>query len=124
MFFSRRAGHRYFHRGDPTDPDFEVGDFTKDGAWHSLDLSGIIPKTAKLVSLKIMAICGAAGGYMGVRKNGATDTLNIDTEKSLPIAGVAEFGLCVTPDSDGVIEYKIPELPFPTLEMIVGGWFK
>jgi len=123
MLFLRRSSSKYFHRGDPTEPDFEAGDFTKDGTWYSLDLSAIIPVNSKLVLLKFMAICGSPNGYVGVRKNGAVDTLNIDTEKYLPTAGVAEFSLSVTPDNAGIIEYKIPGLPFPTLEMIVGGWF-
>jgi len=123
MFFLRRSGSKYFHRGDPTEPDYVVGNFTKDGTWYSLDLSAIIPVNAKLVLLKFMAICGAPGGYVGVRKNGAVDTLNIDTEKYLPQAAVAEFSLSVTPDSAGIIEYKVPNLAWPTLEMIVGGWF-
>jgi len=36
-------------RGDPAVYDYDKNDLTKDGAWHDLDLSGIVPENAKAV---------------------------------------------------------------------------
>ena len=34
----------YVKRDDPVNADFAMGDFTKDGTWHDLDLSSIVPE--------------------------------------------------------------------------------
>ena len=53
MFLVRKPGLRYVHRGNPTAYDYDQRTLTHDGAWHTLDLSAIIPANAKLVHLRL-----------------------------------------------------------------------
>jgi len=76
MFFSRPAGHKLVDRGDPDAYDYSVGDFTKDGLFHELDLSAIVPSNAKFIGIRAVVRCTAAQDYCIFRKKGNVNTKN------------------------------------------------
>jgi hypothetical protein len=54
-------GTSYTARSDVAAYDFTKANFTIDGAWHTLDLSGIVPSGAKAVSLLVEFTATVAG---------------------------------------------------------------
>ena len=122
MFSSRRAGDKYVDRGVVAAVDFAVGDFTKDSAWHTLDLSSIIPSNAKKVtvvtrwqdvtairSLQFSTTSGASG----------QNVFSPWSENPLAIQGL-KFEL--VPTSAGLISYWIQSGTWTTFNLTVVGW--
>ena len=123
MFASKKAEHKYIDRGDPSSADFAVGDLTEDGSYHDLDLSVIIPKTAKLVLLRI-EIKIVEGGINGIfRKKGNCNELNAEKFFTL-IGGYPRFfTFKLSCNSEGVIEYKVDSGYWIIFNITVGGWW-
>ena len=110
-------------RGDPAAADFAIGDFTKDNAWHTLDLSGIVGTGLKLVLLRFLLRATAAGAYIWLRKNGMSNTKNVAI-CYIPIANQFDApSELINTDLGGCIEYKISDTLDTTLDLTVGGWF-
>lgn len=60
----------YVDRGDPGAWDFEMGDLTLDGAFHTLHLASIVPEHAVAVSLKVNLRNTSANKKFDIRKDG------------------------------------------------------
>ena len=122
MFLARKPGLRYVHRGTLVAWDYNQSTLIQDGAWHTLDLSAIIPANAKLVDLGLGASASAAGCYFRVMKTGAMSgygavnvipqvpNIIIDTEAIVDCTGQQ-------------VDYLISEAVFTTLRFCVIGWF-
>lgn len=109
----------YVDRGDPAGVDKIVGDFTLDGNWHDLDLSGIVPAGTKAVYLTV-TLAAVAGNYIYFRKNGNVNTANVLGISSVVLA--ATMGSFVVPcDSSRVIEYAGAAAALCNL--VVSGYF-
>ncbi len=118
------SGWEYVDRGDPAANDFAVGDFTTDGTWNDLDLSGIIGTGVKLVHLRVSIEDGAANSGMYFRENGNSNAYNF-SGGATAVANVDNhiddcFVMC---DSNGVIEYLGSNLAFTRIDLVVRGWF-
>lgn len=113
----------YVDRGDPSENDFNVGDLTADGSFHDLDLSSIIDAGSKLVLLRVFLQDDAVQMSLIVRKNGNSNdraTNRIRTQVSnVGIQGI----FLVSPDSSGLIEYRLSNTSFTTITINVLGWF-
>lgn len=121
--FGKRSGHRYIDRGDPSAADFIITDFTTDGAWHDLDFSSIIPPGAVLVHFYLTLQDNDAFSYIQFRKKGNSNAVNLEVCMEL-IANLSFYwGLFVSCDSDGVIEYLASNTTFTSVIIIVRGWF-
>ncbi|KKM23496.1 hypothetical protein LCGC14_1614660, partial [marine sediment metagenome] len=102
--------------------DFFAGDLTKDGAWHDLDLSGIIPAGTKRVMLRVQIIALATIGVMKVKTKGNAQDVNVDIA-SMETNGFPEnTTLLVVPDADGIIEYWMSNVTYLTVIVTVAGW--
>lgn len=123
MFFSRPTGHKYIDRGDPAAHDFAVGDLTANGNWHDLDLSSVIPKSAKLVILSVITRNGATGSTIQFRKKGNSDALNISLARCFIANANIYSDIIVSPNTTGVIEYLATAVVFEVLSINVRGWF-
>jgi len=110
------------NRGDNLAWDFTEVDFTKDNAWHDLDLSAIVPAGATWVLLKINLETTAAEKKFELRKKGNTsiyNTLAIWT----PFANVRIGGVFLIPcDTNRVIEYYANPATWSTIFVNVNGW--
>lgn len=124
MFFSRRAGSKYTDRDNVASVDFLSGDLTKDGAWHELDLSSIIPAGTKLVMLRTLVIGLATIAALKVKTKTNADDINVDVSSMETTGSPKEDTLWVKPDADGVIEYWLSAVSYVTITLTVGGWFK
>lgn len=113
----------FVDRGDPAAVDFAVGDLTKDGAWHDLDLSGIIPAGASGVLLRVLISANALHKIVFIRKKGNAN----DENSFLAITGaagvlLANDGVVPLPASR-ILEYNITVAVWVTLNFTVAGWW-
>ena len=111
-------------RGDPAAADFGTGDFTIDGAYHDLDLSGIIPSTAKSVVLLVYAkddvISDAGGVYF--RKNGNTNSAVVPWVNPQVADITIRAQLIVACDTSQKIEYLVTT-SLTALNVTITGYF-
>lgn len=116
------SGMKYIDRGDPVDYDFTVGDFTKDEAWHTLDLSSIIPAGSRLVHF----YCGIANSYaertIHIMKNGNSNSRNIVRCRSQVAAKAIAFDCWVLCDDNGLIQYMTTSGGWTAINFAVRGW--
>ncbi len=115
--------HMWVDRGDHSSLDFEIGDFTKDDAWHTLDLSGIIPITARLILFDFDYNNVAANRHIELRKQGQTYNFN-HSEVHTRVAAQADHAIMIVAcAANRLIEYKIATAGWSALAMTVRGWW-
>ena len=123
MFFSKTAGHKWIDRGHLAAPDFELADFTRDGAWYELDLSGIIPKNAVAVDVRITCRETTADTQCLLSTDGAIgeyNTINAWTQSTTSYLCI--MGL-LTPTTDQKISYKFATGTWGFIECVIRGWW-
>ena len=125
MFIARKPGLKYVHRTGVGDYDYDVTTLTQDGAWHVLDLSAIVPASAKLVLLRLAAAHGLKGKCFRVCKAGESNIYacaNVVTQ----VADVINEQTALVDCSGQQIQYwatiNVP-YPFTLLWLVVLGWF-
>lgn len=121
--FWRKRPINYYNRGDPAAADFAHTDLTIDNAWHDLDLSGIIPKNTKVVLLRIVLTCDAAWRNVLFRTKGNSNEINCSYLRNFSAGSEIPFDVIVSPDSSGIIEYKVTPDTWSKLTITVAGWF-
>lgn len=113
----------YIDRGDPAAFDFVKIDFTRDGAWHDLDLSSIVPAGAKAVNIRLEYNEFLASKHMQFRKNGNSNSKNVLIFKTSTVLGTRHNSGIVACDDDRIIEYKADaSATWMTLNLTVLGW--
>lgn len=118
------VNHKLFvDRGDPSAVDFDEGDLTADGAWHTLDLSGIVPSGASVVFLSLLCRTSVAQAFAGFRKNGNVNIRNISYINT-QVANIAiGYDLIVFCDSNRLIEYLLWPGSWTYLYITIKGWW-
>jgi len=113
----------FIDRGDYVLNDFENGDFTIDGNWHELDLSGIIPEGTSAVVIRCGFHCDFVSWMFKVRKAGTTSLLRT----SVGIQNVAGVKNSPNPtigvSSSRKIEYNFEPAANLAVGILVRGWF-
>lgn len=113
----------YVDRGDPATVDFIKTDLTRDGAWHDLDLSSIVPAGAKAVLLRTRLKSANPGDAIRYRENGNVNDINACGCESLR-ANVLRTRLgLVAVDVNRVIEYNADNIAWTDLDIVVRGWW-
>ena len=114
----------FVDRGDPGVADFRVHQFTKDNAWHDMDLSSIVPDKALAVLLRVTIATSATAGLIDFRKNGNVFPVNQATVGH-EVANLQGFGdIVIALDENRIIEYKVKIQPtYHVLSTTVGGWW-
>ena len=110
------------YRGDITEYDFTVTDFTIDHSWHNLDLSSIVPLNAKAVQLSIIANADAAGKMIRIKKAGSV--LNICYIATQILDQYVGNSITVPLDNMGIVEYDIDIANWSNISVVVMGWWK
>lgn len=117
-------GAGFVDRGDPSANDFDENNLTIDSAWHTLDLSSIVPAGAIAASLHAAINCIATPG-LGIimKKNG--NTYSYSRSKIIQtVANISQCGDLVTPvDGDRKIEYHIASAIDTVVITVKGWWF-
>lgn len=118
------VGHKYYDRGDPASEDFSVADFSKDGVWHTLDLSSIVPEGTVAVYLRVRMVSNLANNHISLRKKGNFYDIN-RAVVALQVANLMYYqDKWVACDSNRKIEYRIPAGYWPTIDVSVRAWLK
>jgi len=124
MFFTRRAGHRFYDRGDMTSHDFITEDFTTDGFWHTLSLADMIPIGSKFVWAYLAAADDAGIKVLRLRKTGYSGEYQFPTIMT-PAANVAAALTTIIPCSTArEIDYLVVPANWIQIELNILGWIK
>lgn len=112
----------YVDRGDPSSIDKTLADFTCDGNWNDLDLSGIVPAGALAIHINVFVEDDAASSILQFRPNGNSQARNM-LETRVQVAGVRQhvdgFVSC---DSNRKIEYRTSATVYDNIGLVVRGW--
>ena len=113
----------YVDRGDPIAFDFTVIDFTKDGTWRELDISAIIPVTAKAILMEFDIETVNREKHIRIRKYGNTNAINHQDIETFN-GGIHQSGsVIVSVDYNRIIEYNIDNATWTELDMVIRGWW-
>ncbi|MCK5616901.1 hypothetical protein KAR91_84345 [Candidatus Pacearchaeota archaeon] len=113
----------FVDRGDPAAADFAIGDLTKDGAYHDLDLSGIVPAGAKSVSLSVIGVNAFVNKFASFRTDGNANEFNISL-LAVTVALVLNAGDIVVPvTGTHIIEYNLTAGGWVFFAITVKGWW-
>ncbi len=113
----------YNDRGDPSSVDFSKTDFTTNGEWHVLNLSGIVPEGATLVHLLISANTAYNNSWIRFCKKGIVNKINADW-MSIRHGNTENYeSKWVACDADRKIEYWMSNQVWIQLDVLVRGWF-
>lgn len=113
----------FVDRGDPAAYDFAKTDLTIDGAWHDMDLSAIVAIGAKAV-LFCGHLEGAAVDWkIRFRKNGNTNEINHCGMETLRAGVERHRSAIVAIGTDRIIEYKVDNEAWTTLDLTIRGWW-
>lgn len=122
MFAITNTGHKYVDRGDVNAYDFEPAAFITDYTWRELDLSDIVDKGAVFVFMSFLMKSTSANSLITFRKNGQTYDIN-QTRVSMQSGDYGIYGqLAVALDADGKIQYKISNVTWTFLHVVINGW--
>lgn len=113
----------FVDRGDPASFDFDFTSFIYDGAFHDLDLSGIIPSNAKAVLFSLRTTHTGVGQWGWFRKKGNANPWNVSATYS-QVASVQLANDLVCPvGPDGKLEYLFfPGVIVPVYFTVKGWW--
>jgi len=113
----------FVDRGDPASKDFLIGDLTKDGTWYTLDLTAIIPSTARAVLIKTRLKSPAAGDRIRYRRKGNTNEINTCSCEALRANVTRRRMGIIAVNGAQEIEYNADNVGWTELEIIVRGWW-
>lgn len=113
----------FVDRGDPAAYDYDKDDLTKDGAWHDMDLSSIIPVGAKAVFI-IGHLQGAGvDWHIKFRKKGNVNEIAHGGMETLRAGVERHRSSVIALDADRVIQYNVDNQAWTTLDLAVKGWW-
>lgn len=112
----------FIDRGDPVFYDFVIQQLVADGAWHELDLSGIIPEGAQAVSLSLAFSATVTNRAVYFRKNGNANAFNSFIAQTIvALINHTAHGV-VALSTDRKIDYRI-HTDFNEVYITVAGWW-
>jgi len=113
----------FVDRGDPAANDFTITNFIRDGAWHDLDLSGIIPENVKAVAISFAGYNTEASKHVWMKTKGNIKDFN-KSQFFTQTAGLVFTGdMIVAPNENGIIEYQIESTGWLYINITVKGWW-
>jgi len=113
----------YVDRGDPADYDYAKEDLTIDGAWHDMDLSAIVSEKAKAVFIIGHLEGAAVDWHIMFRKKGNVNEIVHGGMETLRAGVERHRSSIVALDDNRVIQYKIDDEAWTTLDLAVKGWW-
>ena len=123
MFFYKQAGVMCIDRGDVDAVDFDVNDFTKDGAWHDLDLSSIVGARVTRVDMRCDTHAEDGKGTIALKQKGITNDINIGFREALATGYPIYTDITVLTNPNGIIQYKLPALTYYFINLTVKRYY-
>jgi hypothetical protein len=117
-------GEVYQDRGDPIIWDFQIGDLTVDGGWHSVNLSSIVTDAdATLLLLGATFKGSAVGGALKFRESGNANLFNVlQAYVQAPATFTTLQGLC-QPGTGRTLDY-LASSTLDVVSFLVRGWWR
>ena len=113
----------YVDRGDPAAFDFTAVDFTDDGTWRELDISAIIPVSAKAILLQFDIETVNQAKHIRIRKYSNANVINHQDIETFN-GGVHQSGsVIVAVDHNRIIEYNIDTATWTELDVVIRAWW-
>jgi len=113
----------YHDRGDPAAYDYDINDFIKDGAWHDLDLSAILPVCTKAVLLIGHVEGNGIDWTIMFRKKGNVNEVNHGGMETIR-ANVERCRVMIcSVDAYRVLQYKADNQAWATIDLAIRGWW-
>lgn len=113
----------FVDRGDPSGYDFDKDDLTLDGAWHDLDLSAIVPSTARAVLIAGHVEGVGADWAIQFKKYGQSNDINHGGMETLRAGVERHRSAIVATDNNRKIQYKADNESWDALDLTVRGWW-
>jgi len=123
MWQSIYARGIFIHRGDPNAIDFNAASFTTDGAWHTLDLSAIVPQYAKGVCLSVLLKGNLVAKGFWFARNGQAFGRNAFRGLTQIANQVIALDGVVAVDTDRKIQYLFHNITWLQIDVTVKGWW-
>ncbi len=124
MFFKQLAGTRWNDRGDVAVYDYIEATLTADGAWHDLDISGIVGASRRLVVIESNLKDNAGGKTMIMRTKGNVNEINVSPCGTITADKTCSRNMILYTDINGVLQYKIESGVWAIIDLAIRGWFK
>ena len=113
----------FVDRGDPAAFDFDLNDFTKDGTWYDLDISGLITISARAVLIEFEFETVMAEKEIKLRKYGNSNTVNHwDVETFVGNKHQSAMAI-VAVDENRIVSYNIDTANWTSLDAVIRGWW-
>ncbi len=113
-----------FHdRGDPAAYDYAKEDLTIDGAWHDMNLSGIVSEKATAVLIIGHLKGNGADWHIIFRKKGNVNEINHDGMETVRANIERHRSSIVALGVDRKIEYKVDDVAWDTLNLAIRAWW-
>ena len=113
----------FVDRGDPAAVDFVYTDLTLDGAWNELDLSAIIPATARAVLIELDIESAHVDNNFVFRKDGSSNEIN-HTGAVTKSNNKDQHKTCIVATSNSrKVEYKGDVATWSVINICVRGWW-
>ncbi|MBA7611858.1 hypothetical protein ES703_19089 [subsurface metagenome] len=113
----------FVDRGDPDVYDYAKEDLTIDGAWHDLDLSGIVSEKAKAVFIIGHLEGNGVDWHIKFRKKGNVNEVAHGGMETLRANVERHRSSIVALDADRKIQYKVDDEAWTTLSLAVKAWW-
>lgn len=113
----------FVDRGDPAVYDYAKEDLTIDGAWHDLNLSGIVPVGAKAVFILGHLQGNDIDWHIMFRKKGNVNEVNHGGMETIRANVERHRSSIVALDADRKIQYKVDNENWDTLDLAVRAWW-
>jgi len=114
----------YVDRGDIAASDWLVGDFTRDNAWHDLNLSGVIPSGLSLVHFRCFILSTVVNKAAMFRTKGNSNEINMH-KFWVPVASMwHQMDFMIPPSVDNKVQYRISSTDITGMSLSIVGAFK
>jgi len=113
----------FVDRGDPAAYDYAKEDLTIDGAWHDMDLSHIVSEKAKAVFIIGHLQGNAVDWEIRFRKKGNVNEVVHGGMETIRANVERHRSSIVALDDDRVIQYRVDNQAWDTLDLAVKGWW-
>lgn len=113
----------FVDRGDPAVYDYDKDDLTKDGAWHDLNLSAIVPAGAKAVFIIGHVEGNGIDWTIMFRKKDNVNEINHGGMETIRANVERHRSSIVALNVNRVIQYKADNQAWATLNLAVRGWW-
>lgn len=113
----------YIDRGDPGDVDFDQTDFTDDAAWHTLDLSAIVPENAQAVNLTAFIVATEVSKVFWFREDGNVNSYNASGLSTQIAFQPVITNMSISLSTDRKLAYNLDPSTWLSIGVTVCGWW-